>query len=126
MAQETLQPNPTELGGLTPDQQQKAIELFKNVGKAQDRYHQTNDRIEVANRYRSINSTRIEPGMFMSGSVPNLGIEDSIRKGMATHRVRKAKRVAKKHLKQNEGAYEEQALKEARDADVDVEGWPQD
>ena len=101
MSQETPQsvpqPNPTELGGLTPDQQQKAVELRQDVLDKERHMHQT-----------------------PSGDTVTKLWEGDIRHGARHLRLKSAELATKRHYKHHEGVYQEQALKEATDAGVDV------
>jgi hypothetical protein len=97
IVQSTSQPNPAELGGLAPDQQQLAVELRQDVFDKERHMLQT-----------------------PSGNTVTTVWEGDIRHGVRHLGLKSAERAAKRHYKQNEGAYQEQALKEATDAGVDV------
>lgn len=95
--QSTPQPNPTELAGLAPEQQQRAVELRQDVFDRERHMHET-----------------------PSGDTVSQAWEGDIRHGARRLRLKSAERAAKRHYKKNEGAYQEEALKEAIDEGVDV------
>lgn len=95
--QSTPQLHPTELGGLAPDQQQRAVELRQDVFDKERHMHET-----------------------PSGNTASQLWEGDIRHGVRRLGLKSAERAAKRHYKHNEGAYQEQTLKDATDAGVDV------
>jgi hypothetical protein len=119
MTRVELPARPTEQQGLSPEHAQKAIELYQNVG---ERAVALSAHKSYADRYDSYYTTsdgRIhKPSGTMS--LGNAGVTV-----IKQHSFNKAKRAAKKHFKQHEGAYQEQAVKEASEDGVELNGWPQ-
>ncbi len=120
MSQETLQSNPVQEAGLSPEQAQTAVDLRQNIGeKAAALAGLEHD---MTNR----STTGFMTGDRVSGPSVTQSIEDDVNHVVKQHQVNKAQRAAKKHFKQNEGAYQEQAVKEATEAGVELNGWEQE
>jgi hypothetical protein len=112
MTQEIAQPitSNEEITGLNPEQQEEAIRLLQNISEKESQ-----PTFEPSRTHSSMLS-----GNTVSGSsVSSLWISD-ISKGVNHVQVNRAERAAKRHYKKNKGAYQMQALKDAREAGVDI------
>lgn len=124
MAQETLQPvtqpNPAEVAGLTPDQQQAAAELNQNVQERASQLSHTR-----ANVYDYGSShTGMLSGDIVSGPSVISAWSGDIATGFRNQQLKSAERAAKRHYKKHETGYQTQALKEAADAGVEINALP--
>lgn len=124
MSQETLQPDAVQNTGLTPEQNQEAIDLRANVANADERLQDTlwqqeyNKRAEARDRAMG-RSPRDPASVFGLTAVLGAAI-DAGERAWDKHGVKKAERTAVKHYGKHKAAYEEQAEKEAIEAGVEI------
>jgi predicted urease superfamily metal-dependent hydrolase len=105
----TQEANPAELDGLNPRQQQVATELWQRIGR---KVAVLNEAVEHAKRYATPSELH----------KPNSINEDlnSLGHVIKKRGVTRAQKAARKHYRQHEGAYQEQAYKEATEAGKDI------
>jgi len=103
---EEIQIQSQEQLGLTPEQQQQAIDLRNNVLDAQDRVY------DVKWMQRDLNSDIQEGGSDPLVDLVGKAVTNELR-FEAEHKLNRAERVASRHYKRNESAYQEQAELEA-------------
>ncbi len=125
MAQETLeqpliQHNPADVVGLTPDQEQKAAELYQSVHERASQLSHTQANVED---YGS-SHTGILSGDIVSGPSVISAWSGDIATGFRNQQLKSAERAAKRHFKKHEVGYQTQALKEAADAGVKINSLP--
>lgn len=116
MKTEIQQSMDTQPKGLSPELNQKAIDLFKGTQTAQTALNLTNSEINLRELKHA---TDLQVGAdFMSPFVDTTAI--AIKK----HGVKKAHRQAKRHYKKHEGDYQDQAYLDATTDGHDINGWP--
>jgi hypothetical protein len=113
-------PDPAELVGLTPEQQERAVELTRSVADRTDQLHRTQD--------TAYNSTHIGmlSGNTVSGPSVSSMMSGDIAIGFRKAQLKSAEFSAKRHYKKHEAEYQVQAFKDATEAGVDIKDWPQD
>lgn len=110
--------NKNQQTGLNSEQLAKAVELYNKVT---DRAIAST---EIDNEKKSYLKTSTYLGRTHKPSaIVSVGYD--MEHGVKKARVFTANRAAKRHFKKHEGAYQEQALKEATAAGVAIKGWDQ-
>jgi hypothetical protein len=117
MNQETMHPDANEYSGMTPAQEQEAMQLREKFKAATNGVRNAD-----AEKHR-FERAEMNGGVFGGLNLPGIVYVN------AKPVVKRAQRViaghkATKHFKQNEQAYQEQALKEAQEAGQNINGWP--
>ena len=120
MSQETLQPTPQstpiEERGLTPEQEQTAIELTERVKVASEGLHRAHA------EKSSFKEAELRGGAFAGLNLPGIAYVNAnvgVNKGL----LKSAEKKAKAHYKDNEIAYQAQAVIDAGKDGVAIKGW---
>ena len=125
---ESLNPNSVELTGMTPEQQQEAAELIVAQQHAEADYVRgyktTSQAIEKAlypsGRFHDDGRRRYTDPLGSFVVAPALEIQGKLRSRRAKTRMNEADQKAEEHYIDHQGAYHEQAIKDAHDAGVDI------
>ena len=119
MSQETThpiqEPEPAELVGLTPDQQERAAELTQRVADRTDQLRHTRN-----TAYGSTHTGMLSGNTVSGPSVMSVWTGD-IATGIKEAQLKFAKFAAKRHYKKHQAEYQVQAYKDATAAGVEVD-----
>ncbi len=112
------QPDPADLVGLTPAQQERAVELTQRVADRTDQLHDT--------RNTAYGESHI--GLLSGDTVPGPSVMSAwtgdIATGVKEMKLKSAEFAAKRHYKKHQAEYQIQAFKDATEAGVEIKGWP--
>jgi len=131
MNQETAQPLPAQQDGLNPEQIQTAVMLRQDTQGAHAHYfkmkHAHRDYMKDRRRARSRGHY---PHPLDVAGIVGLDIVTSaaiqpVVSAVGKHAFKKAQLAAGEHYENHEAAYQEQAVNEATEAGVELNGWPQ-
>lgn len=109
------EPNPAELVGLSPEQQERAVELRQNVAGRTDQLRHTQN-----TAYGSTHTSMLSGNTVSGPSVMSVWTGD-IATGIKEAQLKSAKFAAKRHYRKHQAEYQVQAYKDATAAGVEVD-----
>jgi len=124
MSKEAALQNPAELTGMSPDQQQKSAELLIAKREAHEQVSEVEYAASIAVE-RATQPHPMDPNydtkLFLGTiATPTLAVVGGARIVAAEFKAHRADNRAEKHYKRNQAAYQEQAIKDAHDAGVEI------